>query len=154
MGSTTRLGEADVACWVIKSRTPPEQIVPGWQPGTGQTLTRCLRRSYRIELMAPGQRCLLWLSGRDRPGVHAIGLLESGAELREADREQVTAEVRTGHSLLPVPGPRDALRADPVFAGAEVLRMPAGSNPSYLSPACFAVLTDFLHPSLYPAAGW
>jgi hypothetical protein len=28
--------------------------------------------------------------------------------------------------------PRDALVADPVLARLEVLRMPAGSNPSYL----------------------
>jgi hypothetical protein len=40
--------------------------VGGWVP---------LRGTYRLELMAPGQRCFLWLSGRVEPGMYAIGAL-------------------------------------------------------------------------------
>ena len=40
--------------------------MPAGRPGTARSLTRCVRRSYRLELMAAGQPCLLWLSGRDR----------------------------------------------------------------------------------------
>jgi hypothetical protein len=45
-------------------------------------------------------------------------------------------------TLLADPLPRAALLADLVARGAEVLRMPAGSNPSWLSPAQFAAVLD------------
>jgi hypothetical protein len=102
----TRLGPGDVACWALKSSVPPERIVPGWPPGVARTVNRCLRASYRLGLMLPGMPCLLWVSGRDRPGVHAVG----------------------------------ELAGVPDFAGAEVVRMPAGSNPSWLWAAQFAAV--------------
>jgi hypothetical protein len=36
--------------------------------------------------------------------------------------------------------PREELLADPDFAGAEVVRMPAGSNPSWLSAAQYVAV--------------
>jgi hypothetical protein len=100
-------------------------------------MTRCIRPSYRLDLMAPGQPCLLWVSGRSKPGVHALGSL-TGAP-READGGPV---VPVEFTLLPAPLPRAALLADPVMRDAEVLRMPAGSNPSWLSGAQFAAVLD------------
>lgn len=150
-----RLSEADIACWVIKSRLPPETVVPGWQLGSQQRLTRCLRRSYRVELMRPGQRCLLWLSGADRPGIHAIGSLNSEAEVRlTAVAERPESEVELSFRLLRQWVARPDLQADPVFARAEVLRMPAGSNPSYLAPEQLDALRDHLNPAEWRSAGW
>ncbi|MFL6095575.1 MAG: hypothetical protein ACJ71Y_09015 [Blastococcus sp.] len=100
-----RLTPGDVACWVLKTSRPPAEIAPGRRPGTEQELTRCVRPSYRLDLMDAGQPCLLWLSGRRQPGVHALGVL-----------------------------------ADPDARDAEVLRMPRGSNPSWLSRAQFHVV--------------
>ena len=125
----TRIGPAGVGCWLVKTARPPEVVSPGWRPGEERELTRCLRASYRVGLMRPGQPVLLWLSGRDRPGVHAAG--ELAAEVG-ADERGPVAVVRL--RLLPAPLPRADLLADPVARGAEVLRMPAGSNPSYLTP--------------------
>jgi len=119
----------------MKSTSPPAAVVPGWQPGTARTLTRCVRRSYRLDLMAAGQPCLLWLSGQDRPGIHAIGELTGGAE---PDGEGWAAPLRL--TLLAEPVARADLLADPVAREAEVLRMPAGSNPSWLSPDQFAAV--------------
>jgi hypothetical protein len=130
-----RLSAADVGCWVLKSARPPADVVPGWRPGTARTLTRCVRRSYRLDLMAAGQPCLLWLSGRDEPGVHALGELIGGAS---ADGDGWAVPMRL--TLLPEPVSRADLLADPVAREAEVLRMPAGSNPSWLSPAQFAAV--------------
>jgi hypothetical protein len=127
-----RLAAADIACWVIKSTVPPEQLAPGWRPGPARSLTRCVRPSYRLDLMAPGQPCLLWVSGRTDPGVHALGSLTAAP--READGGPV---VPVHLTLLPEPLPRAVLLADPVARDAEVLRMPAGSNPSWLSAAQF-----------------
>jgi hypothetical protein len=130
-----RLSAADVGCWVLKSAQPPADVVPGWRQGTARTLTRCVRRSYRLDLMAAGQPCLLWLSGRDEPGVHALGKLTGAAR---ADGDGWAVPMRL--TLLPEPVSRADLLTDPVAREAEVLRMPAGSNPSWLSPAQFAAV--------------
>ena len=115
-------------------------------PGTARDLTRCVRRSYRLELMSAGQPCLLWLSGRDRPGVHGLGVLTGGAE---PDGDSWAVPLRL--TLLAEPVPRADLLIDPVARDAEVLRMPAGSNPSWLSPAQFAaVLTRVGDEGLEP----
>ena len=134
-----RLTAADVACWVFESSAPPEELVPGWRPGTPQSLTRCVRRSYRLDLVSAGQPCLLWVSGRAEPGVHALGTV-AGAPA-EADGGPVVPVELT---RLRSPVPRAELVSDPVARGAEVLRMPAGSNPSWLSAEQFAVVLDRL----------
>ena len=60
----TRLTPADVAAWVIKTRIPPPDLVPGWAAGQQVRLTRCVRPSYRVSLMQPGaligRRCLVY----------------------------------------------------------------------------------------------
>jgi hypothetical protein len=96
-----------------------------------------VRRSYRLDLMAAGQPCLLWLSGRARAGVHALGELTGGAE-NLPQGPVVPLRLR----LLAEPIPRADLVADPRMRNAEVLRMPAGSNPSWLSAEQFAAVLD------------
>ena len=117
-----RLTRDDVACWLLKTASS--------EPLAGE-LTRCVRPSYRLGLMAPGQPCLLWRSGRDSPGVHALGVLTG---------EPRDGEVPIRLTPLADPVPRAELVADPVFAEAEVIRMPAGSNPSWLTAAQYAVV--------------
>lgn len=112
-------------------------MVTGWAPGTARTLTRCVRPSYRLDLMAPGRPCLLWLSGRADPGVHALGTVDGPVS---ADAGGPVVPVRL--VLLDEPVPRADLLADPRMRTAEVLRMPAGSNPSWLSAEQFAAVVD------------
>ncbi|MGY1695923.1 MULTISPECIES: hypothetical protein [unclassified Geodermatophilus] len=135
----TRLGPDGVGCWVVKTARPPDAVVPGWRPGQTHEVTRCLRPSYRLGLVRPGQPVLLWLSGRDRPGVHATGVL--AAEVATGDDGPVVVVRLT---LLPDPIPRADLLADPAARDAEVLRAPAGSNPSYLTPAQYAAVLAHL----------
>lgn len=136
------MAAGDVACWVIKATVLPPPAA---------RLPRCLRRSYRLELMAPGQRCLLWLSGRRQPGVHALGRLATAPEpTGDATRQTVDVEL---HRLAD-PVPRAELVADPAFAAAEVVRMPAGSNPSWLSPEALDAVLDNVDPAVLRAAGW
>jgi hypothetical protein len=150
-----RLTTADVACWVLKTRTAPPLMVPGWAPGSARSLTRCVRLSYRVDLMQAGQPCLLWLSGRAAPGVQAIGRLSGPATVPdEADPSRPEAAVPVTFTLLTEPVDRAALLADHVFAAAEVLRMPAGSNPSYLSPPVLDALLDHVNPGDRRRAGW
>jgi len=131
-----RLTAADVACWVLKTAGPAE---------VGE-VTRCLRPSYRLGLMAAGQPVLLWRSGRDRPGVHALGVLTGGPEARA---EGPVVPVR--FVALAEPVPRAELVADPAFRDAEVVRMPAGSNPSWLTAGQFAAVLARTRP--LPALG-
>ena len=130
-----RLTAADVACWVIKSTRPPGAVLPGWLPGGTAELDRCVRPSYRLELIAAGQPVLLWVSGRDRPGVHALGVV--AGPVAPADGGPV---VPVRLTRLAEPVDRAELLADPVARDAEVLRMPAGSNPSWLSAAQYAAV--------------
>jgi hypothetical protein len=128
-----RLTADDVACWVLKTAG---DVVLG-------ELTRCVRPSYRLGLMAPGQPCLLWRSGRESPGVHALGVL-TGAVREDGDGAPV---VPVRLTPLDEPVPRAELVADPVFREAEVIRMPAGSNPSWLTAAQYAVVLARTDPA-------
>jgi len=133
------LSADDVAAWLVKTSRPPEQLVDGWPAGGTRRLQRCLRASYRLDLMRAGQPCLLWLSGREQPGVHAVGTI-AGSPTTGAGGPEVSVTLRR----LRRPVPRDLLLRSPAFAGAEVLRMPAGSNPSYLTAAQLAAVRDLL----------
>jgi len=130
-----RLTVDDVTCWLVKTALPPGALVEGWRPGEEHLLDRCVRASYRLDLMASGQPCVLWLSGRHRPGVHALGTV-TGKVVDGPGGPTVPLRLR----LLDEPLPRAELAADPAFADAEVLRMPAGSNPSWLSATQFAAV--------------
>jgi hypothetical protein len=130
-----RLERADVACWLLKTAGLPAELAPGREV----RLDRCLRPSYRLGLLRPGDRCLLWRSGATDPGVCAVGVV--AGEVRETgDGPVVPVLLR----LLPAPVPRAGLLADPGFRDAEVLRIPAGSNPSWLSARQFAAVLDRL----------
>jgi hypothetical protein len=134
-----RLHAGDVACWLLKTAGPPVAAVPGWRPGTARTVERCLRRSYRLDLMHPGAPCVLWRSGPDRPGVWATGTI-AGEPVEAGGGPVVPVEL----TLLDEPVPRAELLADPRFGDAEVLRMAAGSNPSWLSAVQYAAVLDRL----------
>ncbi|MCZ2824995.1 MULTISPECIES: hypothetical protein [unclassified Modestobacter] len=131
-----QLTAEDVACWVLKSSRPPEALLPDWRPGAVAVLDRCVRPSYRLTLMTPGRPCLLWVSGRDRPGVHALGELAGPVDAAAPGGPAVAVRwTRLAH-----PVDRADLLADPATRSAEVLRMPAGSNPSWLSPGQYAAV--------------
>ena len=128
-----RLQPSDVAGWLLKSTRAPAEIDPGWAPGEERELTRCVRRSYRLELISPGQPVLLWVSGRVLPGVHAVGTVSGPVRADDGDDDGPVLPVRL--TSLSDPVDRGELLADPDFRSAEVLRMPAGSNPSWLTAA-------------------
>jgi hypothetical protein len=123
----------DVAGWLIKSTRAPAEIDPGWAPGAERELTRCVRRSYRLDLVSPGQPVVLWVSGRVAPGVHAVGTVTGPPREPDDcdDDDRPVLPVRL--TRLEAPVERGELLHDPDFRDAEVLRMPAGSNPSWLT---------------------
>ncbi|MEJ5889074.1 hypothetical protein WDZ16_11395 [Pseudokineococcus marinus] len=141
-----RLQTDDLGCWVFKTSAPPRALAPSWRPGESLVLRRCVRPSYRLGLMAPGQRCLLWLSGRVDPGVHAVGVLVAGPDAEPAVEVELV--------LLRLPLARPSLAAASELSRAEVLRAPFGSNPSYLTPAQLAAVGRRLDAGTRRAAGW
>ena len=56
--------------------------------------------------------------------------------------------------LLADPLPRAELVADPAFAAAEVVRLPIGANPSYLTAAQLAPVLARLDEDELRAARW
>ncbi|MEZ0166664.1 hypothetical protein AB2L27_18050 [Kineococcus sp. LSe6-4] len=134
------LRSGDVACWLLKASGRPAELPAG--PGAGPVvLRRCLRRSYRLGLLSAGQPCVLWVSGRLDPGVAALGRIASEVG-QEAGGPVVDVELTALAAVVA----RAALVADPRFAAAEVVRMPAGSNPSYLRPEQWEAVRE-----LFPA---
>ncbi len=127
-----------MACWVLKTRTDPVELLSGAGAGT---LERCLHRTYRADLVRAGDACLLWASGA-RAGVRAVGEVVGAADAQ--------LRVRVAVRVLRDPVPRSLLLADPALARAEVVRVPVGSNPSYLDHAQLAALAAHLDDEV----GW
>ena len=156
LAAATELGRLGVGAVVVLERETEPGGIPRHAAHQGfgaRDLRRCLRPSYRLGLMAPGQRCLLWLSGSHQPGVHAVGTLVGRPRPASGDGRGAP-EVAVSLLLLAEPLPRAELASAPAFAGAEVLRMPAGSNPSYLTPAQLRVVLDRLEPAVLARDGW
>jgi hypothetical protein len=126
--------------WLIKASPGEHSVDELVRRGFATTSTWCVRPTYRADLVEPGQPVLLWISGRDArtpPGIHAQGLTTGPADTS-------TGRLAVPVSLLPVEPPvlRAEVAAHPVLSQIEVVRMPAGSNPSYLSRAQLAALRE------------
>ncbi|ROR93032.1 hypothetical protein [Nocardioides aurantiacus] len=127
-----RVTADSLGAWLLKGDPRHDEVATLLSTGFADLGTRCVRPSYRTALVAAGQPLLYWVSGRDPrfpAGLHGRGT--------------VTGPVREDPDLGPVvplalgPVTPPVLRADllahPLLADLEVLRMPAGSNPSYVT---------------------
>ena len=119
-----------LGAWLFKATGSEPATQAHLRTGFADVRARCVRPTYRTDLVEAGQRVLLWVSGAGA-GVHAYG--------------RTTGPARDGEVPL-VLTPLDPLllRSELVghadLAGLEVIRMPAGSNPSYVTPAQLEVL--------------
>ncbi|MCW2525959.1 MAG: hypothetical protein JWM76_819 [Pseudonocardiales bacterium] len=103
--------------------------------------SRCAVRSYRLDLIRPGQPVVLWITGAaratPRPGVWMVGY--TTGEVVDDPAEELGGSKRalvmlTDVTRLPTPLARADIATDPLTASMEILRQPFGANPSYLSP--------------------
>jgi hypothetical protein len=130
-----------LGAWLIKVRGAEPETVEHLRDGLSQMRSRCVRPSYRTRLVASGDLVLLWVSGSHT--AHPAGLYGHGHATGRVAGDRFPLEaLPLGEPLL-----RAALVAHPVLVDLEVLRMPAGSNPSYVTPEQFAALAD-LRPEL------
>ena len=127
--STDTLG-----AWLVKASGAAPSTREHVRAGFAGVETWCARPTYRTDLVVTGQPVLLWVSGSEPglpPGIHAHGRTTGPA------RDGVIPMV-----LAPLADPvlRSELVGHPDLAALEVMRMPAGSNPSYVTPAQLDVL--------------
>lgn len=123
-----------LGAWLLKASGAAPSTREHVRAGFAHAQTWCVRATYRTDLVEAGQPVLLWVSGSEPglpAGIHAHGRTTGPA------RDGVVPLV-----LYPLEDPllRSELVGHPDLAGLEVLRMPAGSNPSYVTPEQLAVL--------------
>jgi hypothetical protein len=128
------LTPATLGAWLVKASGATPSTREHVHAGFAGVETWCVRPTYRTGLVAADQPVLLWVSGSEAglpAGIHAHGRTTGPA------REGVMPLV-----LAPLAEPllRSELVAHPGLASLEVLRMPAGSNPSYVTPDQLDVL--------------
>lgn len=136
---------ATLGAWLIKA-SPTTYPIAGWireQPDEPITAWS-VQQNYRSAMMDAGQPIYLWVSGNGRdiePGVWGYGQTSGPCEVGAADGQWLAPEAAARATyfamveidFLASPVKRSVLRSDPRFADLEVLRMPAGSNPSFLT---------------------
>lgn len=133
-----------MSCWLLQSNAGSAASDDlGWRQQ--QVTSRCVMR-YRDEIQ-PGDRCVLWVSGR-AAGVYGLGtVLTRAAAVDEPDaaltgRRRFGVRLRVDVALWDRPVPRAVLAADPRFASAAVLRQPFAANPFRLTPLEWEAVVD------------
>ena len=137
MASGERILTADsLGAWLVKARGSDPATQAHARAGFADVDTRCVRPTYRTEMVRSGQRVLLWVSGTV-PGLPA-GIHAHGRATGASADGVIPVE------LSPVTSPllRSELVGHPELSTMEVLRMPAGSNPSYVTREELAVLVE------------
>jgi hypothetical protein len=137
--------EDTFGAWLVKCSPPTgSTLQEGMDAGTIDISRWCVVPGYRADMMRKGQRVVLWVSGGDKAqrGIWATGRLTGEACVDEA-HPAAGLSVPVDLRLL-----TDPLSADEIVAAGmdhlEVQRMPAGSNPSWISRGQLEVLDALL----------
>jgi hypothetical protein len=129
---------ATLGAWLVKARPDGLLLDDLVESGFRGLTRRCVRPGYRADLIREGEPVLLWISGGDPR--HPSGIYATGRTTGPARRMENELEMPL---LLRAVAPvvrRDELLAQRGLSDLEVLRMPAGSNPSYLDTQQYASL--------------
>jgi EVE domain len=114
----------------------------------------CVAPTYRSGLIRAGDPAFLWVSGGDRsrptPGLWGVGQVTGHAEPDTASTAVAGAPLQVGVALrlLADPVPRTVLRKVAALEHLEVLRIPAGSNPSWVTPSERDTLLNLIDPAI------
>ncbi|MCW2735424.1 hypothetical protein [Nocardioides sp.] len=125
-----------LGAWLVKATGSVPATTAHVRAGFAGVATWCVRPTYRTELVAAGQPVLLWVSGTERE--HPAGIYAAGRTTGRADGDLIPIALSPlAHPLL-----RSELTGHPGLTTLEVLRMPAGSNPSFVTHAELRVLVE------------
>ena len=130
------LSTASLGAWLVKASGAAPSTREHVRTRFSEVGTWCARPTYRTGLVAAGQPVLLWVS-ESEPGLPA-GLHSHGHTTGPASYGVMPVVI----APLDAPLLRSELLAHPELASLEVLRMPAGSNPSYVTPEQLALLVE------------
>jgi predicted RNA-binding protein with PUA-like domain len=146
-----------LGAWLLKANPALWDISGFLQAGEDRISSWAVQPGYRSRLMTPGDRVLFWVSGDGSSGL-ARGIWGDGQVVAPAEdwvdaesrhwrddqaRAAVRARVRVNITFLDEPVTAEELRARGL-TDLEVLRIPQGANPSWVSRAQLAVLEELL----------
>ncbi|CUR62497.1 conserved hypothetical protein [metagenome] len=125
-----------LGAWLVKASGATPSTGEHVRAGFADVASWCARPTYRTELVSAGQPVLLWVSGTESE--HPAGIYARGRTTGPASEGVMPM------TLLPLEAPllRAELVGHPDLSSLEVLRMPAGSNPSFVTPPQLAVLVS------------
>ena len=147
----------NIGAWLLKANPALWDLREFLEAGENRLTSWAVRPGYRSTLMTPGDRVLFWVSG-DRRSELARGIWGDGQVVAPAEdwvdaepgfwrddhaQAAVRARVRVSITLLDEPVTALELRARGIN-DLEVLRMPQGANPSWVSRAQLAILDELL----------
>ena len=133
-GTRRAVSPETLGAWLLKVDPAVSAVRELAREGFAPIAHRCVRPSYRTDLVRPGQPVLVWVSGHDPvvpAGLHAQGRTAGLPAASDDGTGRLDLPVALGPLRPPVP--RAELLGHPVLRRLEVLRMPAGSNPSHLT---------------------
>ena len=122
--------ERSLGAWLVKASPASLPIEEHARTGFTDITSRCVRATYRTELVRAGQPVLLWVSGNDLR--HPAGIYAAGHTTGSVDGEAPSPEMPVRLRAVRPAVLRKEILDHPLLSGIEVIRMPAGSNPSYL----------------------
>lgn len=136
VSSARALTPETLGAWLVKASGGVPSTRAHVRAGFVDVGAWCVRPTYRTGLVEEGQPVLLWVSGCDRE--HPAGIYARGRTTGPATPDAMPLVLEPlEHPLL-----RSELLGHPGLATMEVLRMPAGSNPSYVTREQLGVLAE------------
>ena len=147
----------NLGAWLLKANPALWDLSGFLKAGDNRIRSWAVRPGYRSRLMAPGDRVLFWVSGDGRSGL-ARGIWGDGEVVAPAEdwvdaergfwrddgaRAAVRARVQVSITFLDEPLTAEELRARGM-TDLEVLRMPQGANPSWVSHDQLEVVDELL----------
>jgi EVE domain len=147
----------NLGAWLLKANPALWDISGFLQSRQNRIRSWAVQPGYRSRLITPGDRVLFWVSGDGRSGL-ARGIWGDGEVVAPAEdwvddergfwrddtaRAAVRARVQVRITFLDEPVTAEELRARGM-TDLEVLRIPQGANPSWVSRDQLAVLDELL----------
>ena len=138
MATARAVTRESLGAWLVKASGGSAATCEHVRTGFASLTTRCVRPSYRTDLVEAGQPLLLWVSGGhpEHPaGIYGQGWTTGTAVPDGDDDSSSRSTLVLPLRLEPLEAPvlRAELRLHPALSGLEVVRMPAGSNPSFVT---------------------
>lgn len=160
MSKTRQLDRQAIAGWLLKANPAIYDVEAALQDRVPFSSWR-LAPSYRLELIAPSDPVVLWLTGPDR-GVIAAGVVtdvpvtsRGGTEYWVDAEEKAKIRPYLPVRMTPIPKIREEeLTSSASFQQAEVIRVRQMGNPSFLTHDELAIVKDLMGPRLVREVGW